>query len=144
MSLTRRFSVLCLAILTAVLLVFSTAVYVSAWIHLDRQTRERVEAALAVLAAAAEIHPKGVEWEPQERELHLGQETGPDRLRWLVFDDRGRRVDHSRNWTEAELADQGTNWERKTRRRRQTGLSKIRRQPGSSFAVVSCLTCRRD
>jgi two-component system, OmpR family, sensor kinase len=107
MSLTRRFTVLCLAVLSVELLVFSTAVYVSARIYLDRQARERVEAALAVLAAAAEIHPKGVEWEPQERDLPLGQETGPDRLRWLVFDDRGRRVDHSRNWTEAELASEG-------------------------------------
>jgi two-component system, OmpR family, sensor kinase len=107
MSLTRRFSALCLAVLGVVLLVFSTAVYVSARIYLDRQVRERAQAALAVLAAAAEIHPKGVEWEPQERVLPLGQETGPDRLRWLVFDDRGRRVDHSRNWTETELAAQG-------------------------------------
>jgi two-component system OmpR family sensor kinase len=107
MSLTRRFSALCLTVLAVVLLVFSAAVYLSARIYLDRQVRERVEAALAVLAAAAEIHPKGVEWEPQERDLPLGQETGPDRLRWLVFDDRGGRVDHSRNWTEAELAREG-------------------------------------
>ena len=107
MSLTRRFSALCLTVLAVVLLVFSTAVYVSARIYLDRQVRERVEAALAVLAAAAEIHPKGVEWEPQERDLPLGQETGPDRLRWLVFDDHGGRVDHSRNWTEAELDREG-------------------------------------
>jgi two-component system, OmpR family, sensor kinase len=108
MSLTRRFSALCLVLLIVVLLGFSTAVYVSAWIYLDRQVRERVDAALAVLAAAAEIHPKGIEWEPQERVLPLGQKAGPDRLRWLVFDDRGREVDHSRNWTDSELAAQST------------------------------------
>ncbi len=51
--------------------------------------RERLDAALAILAAAAEIHPDGVEWEPQERVLALGQESGPDRLRWMVLDDRG-------------------------------------------------------
>ena len=107
MSLTRRFSALCLTVLGVELLVFSTAVYVSAQTYLDRQVLERVRAALAVLAAAAEIHPKGVEWEPEERDLPLGQETGADRLRWLVFDDRGARVDHSRNWTESELAAPG-------------------------------------
>jgi two-component system OmpR family sensor kinase len=106
MSLTRRFSALFLGVLCLVLVGFSTAIYFSAQVYLDRQIRERLEAALAVLAAAAEIHPDGVEWEPQERVLPLGQEIGPDRLRWLVFDDRGRRVDHSRNWTEAELSAQ--------------------------------------
>ncbi len=103
MSLTRRFSAVFLGVLSVVLVGLSTAIYVSARIYLDRQIRERLEAALAVLAAAAEIHPDGVEWEPQERILPLGQEIGPDRLRWLVLDDRGTRVDHSRNWTEAEL-----------------------------------------
>ncbi len=103
MSLTRRFSALFLVALGLVLLGFSTALYVSARIYLDRQIRDRLAAALAVLAAAAEIHPEGVEWEPQERVLPLGQETGADRLRWLVFDGRGQRVDHSRNWADAEL-----------------------------------------
>ena len=96
MSLTGRFSALFLAVLAVALLVFSTALYISARIYLDRRMRERLDAALAILAAAAEIHPRGVEWEPQERALALGQESGADRLRWLVLDERGRRVDHSR------------------------------------------------
>jgi signal transduction histidine kinase len=108
MSLTRRFSALFLVVLSLVLLGFSTALFISARIYLDRQVRDRLAAAVAVLAAAAEIHPDGVEWEPQERVLPLGQETGPDQLRWLVFDDRGRRVDHSRNWTDVELSTAGT------------------------------------
>ncbi len=106
MSLTRRFSILFLVILSLVLLGFSTALFVSARIYLDRQVRDRLEAAVAVLAAAAEIHPDGVEWEPQERVLPLGQETGPGQMRWLVFDDRGRRLDHSRNWPLGELSAQ--------------------------------------
>jgi signal transduction histidine kinase len=107
MSLTRRFSTLFLVVLCLVLLGFSTGLFVSARIYLDHQVRDRLTAAIDVLAAAAEIHPQGVEWEPQERVLPLGQDSGPDQLRWLVFDDRGRRLDHSRNWSEAELAAQG-------------------------------------
>ena len=103
MSLTGRFSALFLSALGLVLVGFSTALYVSARIYLDRQVSDRLDASLAVLAAAAEIHPDGVEWEPQERVLPLGQESGPERLRWIVFDDRGRRIDHSRNLVDADL-----------------------------------------
>ena len=90
-------------VMALVLVGFSTVLYVSARIYLDRQVSDRLAAALAILAAAAEIHPDGVEWEPQERVLPLGQESGPERLRWMVFDDQGRRLDHSRNLVDAEL-----------------------------------------
>jgi signal transduction histidine kinase len=103
MSLTSRFSAVFLSALGLVLIGFSSALYISARIYLDRQVSDRLSSALAVLAAAAEIHPDGVEWEPQERVLPLGQETGAERLRWLVFDDRGRRIDHSRNLADADL-----------------------------------------
>ena len=103
MSLTGRFSTLFQALLAFVLLGSSAALYVTARVYLDRQVRDRLTAALAVLTATAEVHPRGVEWEPQERVLPLGQETGPDRLRWMVFDDQGRRVDHSRNLANAEV-----------------------------------------
>jgi signal transduction histidine kinase len=103
MSLSGRFSALFLTALGVVLIGFSTAVYVSARVYLHRQVGERLRAALAVLAAAAEIHVNGVEWEPQERVLPLGQESGADRLRWMVFDGRGRRVDHSRNLSGGDL-----------------------------------------
>jgi signal transduction histidine kinase len=103
MSLTGRFSALFLSALALVLAGFSTALYVSARIYLDRQVSDRLSSALAVLAAAAEIHSNGLEWEPQERVLPLGQETGDERLRWMVFDDRGHRIDHSRNLDDADL-----------------------------------------
>ncbi len=103
LSLTGRFSALFLAALGLALAIFSTALYLSARVYMERRVRERLDAALAILAAAAEIHPDGVEWEPYERALSLGEESGPDRLRWLVLDDRGRRVDHSRNLDEAGL-----------------------------------------
>ena len=67
MSLAGRFSAFFLSVLALVLLGFSLTLYISARIYLTRQLSDRVGAALAVLAAAAEIHPDGVEWEPQER-----------------------------------------------------------------------------
>ena len=114
MSLTGRFSALFLGALGLVLVGFSTVLYVSARIYLDRRVSDRLAAALAILAAAAEIHTDGVEWEPQERVLPLGQESGPERLRWMVFDDQGRRIDHSRNLIDAELT---ADWVPRARRR---------------------------
>jgi two-component system, OmpR family, sensor kinase len=102
-SLTGRFSALFLGALGLVLVAFSTVLYLSARIYLDRQVGDRLDASLAVLAAAAEIHAGGIEWEPQERILPLGQEPGPERLRWLVLDGQGHRVDHSRNLVDADL-----------------------------------------
>jgi len=104
MSLTGRFSLFFLAALGLVLFSFALSLYVSARVYLGRQLSERLAASLAVLAAAAEVHPEGVEWEPQERVLPLGQESGPERLRWMVFDPAGRRIDHSHNLVDAELS----------------------------------------
>ena len=103
MSLNSRFSALFLGVMGLVLVGFSTVLYISARIYLDRRVSDRLAASLAVLAAAAEIHTSGVEWEPQERVLPLGQESGPERLRWMVFDGQGHRIDHSRNLIDAEL-----------------------------------------
>jgi signal transduction histidine kinase len=103
MSLSTRLSAFFLAALGLVLLGFSAALYVSARVYLQRQVGDRLNASLALLAAAAEIRPEGVEWDPQERVLPLGQESGPDRLRWMVHDEQGRRIDHSRNLADANL-----------------------------------------
>ncbi len=103
MSLTGRFSWLVLTTLAAVLMAYSAALYLGAGRYLDQQVGDRLNSALAVLAAAAEVGDDGVEWEPQERILPLGQDSGPDQLRWLVFDERGRRLDHSRNLGDADL-----------------------------------------
>ena len=103
LSLTGRFSALFLAALGLVLVAYSAALYLSARVYLQRQVGERLTSALAVLAAAAEVDAEGVEWEPQERILPLGQDSGPDRLRWMVFDGAGRRLDHSRNLDDTDL-----------------------------------------
>lgn len=108
MSLAFRLSAFFLAALGAVLVGFSAALYLGAWAYLRRQLDDRLDGSLAVLAAAAESHPDGVEWEPQERELALGQDAGPDRLRWMVHDGAGRLVDRSRNLAAANLTPEWT------------------------------------
>lgn len=102
MSLTGRFSVLFLGTLGLVLAAFSGALYLAVGYDLNRQVERRLAAALDVLAAAAEIHPNDVEWEPRERVMPLG-EAGDDAIRWLVLNPHGTRVDQSRNYSENEF-----------------------------------------
>ncbi len=97
MSLVSRLSGFFLGAQAALLLGFSSTLYVLASDHLHRQINERLDAALATLAAAAEVGPEGVEWEPVERDLGLGRDTGADQIRWIIRDDRGRTVDRSAN-----------------------------------------------
>jgi signal transduction histidine kinase len=96
-SLVSRLSAFFLAALGVVLVGFSVALYVLAAGYLKRQVDERLDAALATLAAAAEVGPAGVEWEPGERILGLGRDPGEDQIRWAILDDRGRFVDRSAN-----------------------------------------------
>ena len=103
MTLRNRLSLFFLATVGLVLAGLCASLYVSIRFYLHRQLQDRLESALSILAGAAEIHPQGIEWEPQWRALPLGQESGPERLRWMVHDDQGRRIDHSRNLVDANL-----------------------------------------
>ena len=84
MTLTTRLSVFFLSALAVVLVGFSVSLYLLARGHLLRQADERCRAALDTLAAAAEVEPEGVEWDPHGRSLvpvrHV--EDGP--VRWTV------------------------------------------------------------
>ncbi|MDB5353043.1 MAG: signal transduction histidine kinase [Planctomycetota bacterium] len=97
MSLTTRLSAFFLAALAMVLVGFSAGLYLLANDHLRRVVDERLDTSLTTLAAAAEIGAEGVEWEPDERELGLGKDPGADAVRWVVLDERGGRLDQSRN-----------------------------------------------
>jgi heavy metal sensor kinase len=97
MSLTTRLTGFFLAALALVLLGFSTTLYLLAQTYLYRQVDERLEAALQTLAAAAELEPEGIAWEPQERDLTLGGDADEGQARWVIFDDKGEVVDSSRN-----------------------------------------------
>jgi two-component system, OmpR family, sensor kinase len=96
-SLTNRLSLFFLAALALVLAGFSVSLYLVARTHLERQLTERLAAAVDTLTAAAELEPDGIDWEPQQRRLTLGQEGGPDQVRWLVRDGTGCVVDRSAN-----------------------------------------------
>jgi heavy metal sensor kinase len=95
-TLTTRLSVFFLGTLGLVLAGFSALLYGLAHTYLHRQLDDRLGAALNTLAAAAEISPQGVEWEPHERLLFLGPEGENDPVRWVVCDDVGRVVGSSR------------------------------------------------
>ncbi len=93
MRLSTRLSLFFLGALALVLLGFSTALYVMASGYLHRQVDERLEAIINTLVAAAEVGPKGVEWEPQERTLSFGRRTPEGPFSWQVLDERGERLD---------------------------------------------------
>jgi heavy metal sensor kinase len=96
-SLTARLSAFFLAALAVVLVGFSLTLYLLARAYLHRQAQERLTAALDTMAVAAEVDPRGVEWDTREHPLPFGRDTGPDQVRWAVHDGHGRPVDHSAN-----------------------------------------------
>jgi signal transduction histidine kinase len=97
MSLAARLSSFFLVALVVVLLGFSVALFSLARLYLVRQADQRLAAALDTLAAAAEIEPDGIEWEPREHHLTLGLDPGADQVRWTVQDAAGKLVDRSAN-----------------------------------------------
>src|SRR5262249_37178589 len=97
MTLTTRLTAFFLATLAVVRLGFSAALCLLARAHLHRQANERLEAALTTLAAAADVEADGVEWDPHERGLRLGEDAAADQVRWTVHDGRGALVDRSHN-----------------------------------------------
>jgi heavy metal sensor kinase len=97
MTLTDRLSASFLGALALILVGFSTALYVMASATLHQSVDDRLEAALATLAALAEDEPGGLDWEPGQRQVHLGQDKGKDEVRWVIRDDKGNEVDRSRN-----------------------------------------------
>jgi heavy metal sensor kinase len=103
-SLSARLSAFFLAALAVVLLGFSTSLYLLAQAYLHRQVEDRLAAALETLSAATETDAEGLEWDPREHHLTLGQGTGSDEVRWVVHDAAGPLVDGSANLGPAERA----------------------------------------
>jgi two-component system, OmpR family, sensor kinase len=105
MSLTTRLLLFFLGTLALVLAGFSTTLYILARSYLTHQVDERLAAALDTLDAAVDREGPGLEWDAKDRHLTLGRDRGSDQVRWLVRDDRGRRVDASDNLDDPKLAD---------------------------------------
>ena len=97
MSLTSRFTTFFLLALALVLAGYTVALHQIARVHLHRQIDERLDAALATLSAAVELKSNVVEWEPAERKLTLGIDSGDDQARWIVRDDSGHLIARSEN-----------------------------------------------
>jgi heavy metal sensor kinase len=96
-SLTTRMSAFFLVALAVVLAGFSAALYLLARTYLHRQVEERLATALDTLTAVVEVEPDGLDWEPAEHHLALGQDRSADQVRWVVRDGAGRPVDRSAN-----------------------------------------------
>jgi signal transduction histidine kinase len=97
MSLAARISAFLLVLLAVVLVGFSSAVYLLARTYLRRELDGRLQSALETLAAAVDIEPSGLEWEPADRRIALGVDSGINALRWSIRDGRGVLVDRSAN-----------------------------------------------
>jgi signal transduction histidine kinase len=115
MSLVNRVSLFFLAALAVVLAGFALTLYLLAARYLHAQADHRLESALQTLIAATEVHPNDVEWEPTERRITMGDEPGPEHLRWTVHDLDGRLVDCSPN-LERPTRESESDWRVLTRR----------------------------
>jgi heavy metal sensor kinase len=126
-SLGARLSAFFLAALAVVLLGFSASLYLLARAYLYQKVEERLTAALDTLAAAAEDDGEGLEWEPRDRHLTLGQDTAADQVRWLVQDAEGRLRDRSANLAPDDPLPSGgpasPPWQLARRRLKATGTS---------------------
>lgn len=119
MSLTNRVSLFFLTALGLVLAGFSIALYFLADHHLHSRADHRLDTALQTLTAAIEVHPGDVEWEPLERHITMGDDPGPDQLRWAVHDLNGKLLDCSPNlekYGEGAEPAAGSDWRVLTRR----------------------------
>ena len=82
MSLSNRFSTLFLGTLGLILVGFSTALFVTSRIYLNRQVDDRLTAILNLLNTCVDQKPGWVRWEPRERRLppESMERTGCDNL----------------------------------------------------------------
>jgi heavy metal sensor kinase len=115
MSLAARLSAFFLVALALALAGSGVTVYALTAAYFDRRADERLTAALDTLSSAAERKYRGIEWEPNQRNLTLGRDDGEDQVRWTVRDQAGHLVAASPNLGEADL-DDATRWQSRTSR----------------------------
>jgi signal transduction histidine kinase len=94
-TLTNRLSLFFLTTLAAVLAGFSITLYYLASAHLHHQASQRLETTLNTLAAAVDVGPEGLEWEPTARHLDLGAAGPGEQVVWQVCGDKGQIIDAS-------------------------------------------------
>jgi two-component system, OmpR family, sensor kinase len=110
-SLTNRLLAFFLILLALVLASFSLTLYLLAREYLHGIVADRLDAALDTLAAAAEVRPDGVEWEPAERQLRLGPARAAEAIVWTVSDPSGTVIDRSADPMPAEAERNADLWQ---------------------------------
>jgi heavy metal sensor kinase len=96
MTLTTRLTVFFLAALAVVLAGFSMTLYLLARSNWQHRLDDHLRACLNVLSAAVENDGHGLEWEGQERLALLKLDPDLGSVCWIVHDNQGRIIDHSR------------------------------------------------
>jgi heavy metal sensor kinase len=91
MTLSTRLLAFFLSVLAAVLVAFSVALWFVSRSYLSSRVDDQLSSALDVLAAAVELAPDGVEWEPNEKPPQGDAREAA--LVWSVVDENGRTVD---------------------------------------------------
>jgi signal transduction histidine kinase len=98
--LASRLSAFFLVVQALILAGFSAALCFLAAEHLSREVDEQLDAALVALVAAAEVEPGGINWEPKDRVLRLGRDSGAAHVRWALYDPSHKLIDRSADWPE--------------------------------------------
>lgn len=97
MPLVRRVSLFFLVALAVCLIGYSLVLYGLVHHTLTQQLQQERQAALNTLAAAVEVEDDDVKWQPADHATVLSGAVSQNHLRWVVVDDAGNLVDHSRN-----------------------------------------------
>lgn len=97
MTLVNRVSAFFLTAMAAVLVTCSVLFYVVVRQQLVEQFDRQLFSVLDPLVAAIEAEPDSVKWQPTEHEISMGMEGNANQARWVVTDDAGGMVEHSRN-----------------------------------------------
>lgn len=97
MPLVRRVSLFFLGALAVCLIGYSLMLYGLVRHTLTQQFQQERQAALNTLAAAVEVEDDDVKWQPDDHAAVLSGAVSQNHLRWIVINDAGHLVDHSRN-----------------------------------------------
>jgi signal transduction histidine kinase len=103
MSLTNRFSTLLLGMLGLTLAGFSTALFVSSRIYLNREVDDRLAATLTLLSISVDPRPGWVRWELREKRSPPSRWNERHATTWLVYDGEGRLLTRPKNLPADEL-----------------------------------------
>lgn len=96
MSLVNRVSAYFLTALAVVLAICSALFYGIVRGQIVHRFDQELHATLHALAAAIEVEPEEVKWQPTEHVIGIGSGDGPEEIRWVVIGD-GNVVEASRS-----------------------------------------------